>query len=138
MKKLNMAFLIGALALMLTALADSQGSGPTHMKANIPFDFTLGDTTFTSGQYDVSVNWQGVVWFHGSGGRVKAIYSQSVHSGRDAEYSKLVFHHLGERYFLAQIWMRGDTSGREIPPRRVELEIMSRTRPETVDVMARK
>ncbi len=138
MKRPNLAFVIGSLALLLTAVASSQVSGAKLLKADIPFDFTLGDTTFPSGHYEVSVAWQGVIWVKGSGDHVKAINSQTVNSGEYAEHTKLVFRRFGDHYFLAQVWMQGANAGREIPPAREELEIMSRNRPETVDVMARK
>jgi hypothetical protein len=137
-KNLNLAFVIGALALILTAVANAQGSGARHMRADIPFDFTLGDSTFKSGHYEVFVTWQGMIWLNDSEGQVKAIYSHTVNTGKDAEYSKLVFRHFGDGYFLAQVWMLGDSSGREIRPGRRQLEMMSRARSEPVDVMARK
>lgn len=138
MRTLKLISRLGALALMLATAASSQVSGAKHMTANIPFDFTLGDTTYKSGTYEVSVGWEGVIWFYDSDGHVKTINSQSVSTGKNADHSKLVFRHGGDRYFLAQIWMLGNTSGREIPPRRLEREIMSRSAPQTVDVIARK
>jgi len=35
---------------------------------------------------------------------------------------KLIFHRYGDRYFLSQMWMPGNPTGRELPPSKAELE----------------
>lgn len=138
MKPENVFYLIAVLVVALSAVSHSQSNASKIVKAEIPFEFVLGDTTFQPGPYEVSVTWQGTVWLKGHGASTKAINSQVAASFNSANQTKLVFRHVGKYYFLEQIWKQGDATGREIPPTQLEKEIMSRVRPERVEVLARK
>ena len=54
------------------------------------------------------------------------------------EHTKLVFHRVAGRYFLAQIWVDGRSAGRELPPTRLERELLSKAKSQSVDILARK
>jgi len=41
----------------------------------------------------------------------------------NAEASKLVFHSLGGRYFLSEIWTAGYDQGRQLPKSRMEVQL---------------
>jgi hypothetical protein len=138
MKPEKLFYVVAAMVVGLSALSSSQSSAPRTVKANIPFDFMLGDTRFQPGQYELSVTWQGTIWLKGDNAKTKAVNSQTAFSQTSASQTKLVFHHVGDYYFLEQVWVEGETSGREVPPMRLEKEIMSRAKPETVEVLARK
>jgi hypothetical protein len=51
------------------------------------------------------------------------VLGHSCESSKTPERSKLVFHRYGDRYFLAQIWVAGYNSGRELPKSRQEVEV---------------
>jgi hypothetical protein len=54
-----------------------------------------------------------------------------------SETSRLVFRRYGDQYFLAQIWMAGETSGHELPISRREAELAKNQQPsEDVIVLA--
>src|SRR5207244_6047829 len=52
--------------------------------------------------------------------------------------TQLVFHRYGNRYFLYQIWVRGENRGRELPQTRLERELASNRQPAPVAVLASK
>lgn len=119
-KQLN---LLGLGLLLVTALAYAE---TVNMKVNIPFNFVVGGATLPSGEYTV----QGL----GLGGNAISIRKLDqtaksltlairCESTKVPEQSKLVFHRYGDRYFLAKIWMAGNSSGREIPKSRRETEV---------------
>ena len=138
MKPENVFYLIAAFVVALSAVSHSQSNASKIVKAEIPFEFVLGDTTFQPGPYEIFVTWQGTVWLKGTGTSIKAVNSQAATSLVAAKESKLVFRHVGKYYFLAQIWKQGDGTGRAIPPVPLEKVIVSRGKPETVEVLARK
>ena len=129
-----------AVALILTssALSYSQSSAPRIVKADRPFDFVVGKTTFEPGRYEVSVNWQGRMSLQGAQAGAMSVSLQTVQSAKPMDHTKLVFHRLGEHYFLAQIWMEGETTGREVPLMRLEREILSKAKPAALEVLAHK
>ncbi len=51
------------------------------------------------------------------------VLSQRCASIDAAKQSKLVFHRYGDRYFLAQLWVAGSDSGRELAQSPREMEV---------------
>jgi len=87
------------------------------VKANIPFDFVVGNQVLPAGEYLVTAQ--------GSGNQAILIRSTdhksaamtitfSCASASPSKDSKLVFHALGGRYFLSQVWAQGYSQGREL------------------------
>lgn len=125
-KGLTMLMLIIALAFVsAVATANAQSSG--NLIAQVPFDFIVGDKTLASGEYTVRSI--------GNAGDAVAIKNSDVkdHSalrltGRTGKQSndtqaRLIFHRYGDRYFLSQVWMSGDSVGRELLKSRQERAI---------------
>jgi hypothetical protein len=113
MKKILTLF-VAALALFLTTAASAQ---TIHMKADIPFTFILNGATLPSGEYFVnSMDLRGQVLSisNSNSHHSNLIMSNSCHSLKAAAKTKLVFHRYGDRYFLKQIWVAGNDSGREL------------------------
>lgn len=138
MKPQHLFYAIAALVVALSAVAHSQANAPTIAKADIPFEFAVGDMAFQPGQYEVSLTWQGLVWVRGAQRGVKVVNSQTARSATPMEHTKLVFHRVAGRYFLAQIWVDGRSAGRELPPTRLERELLSKAKSQSVDILARK
>jgi len=92
-----------------------------NLKADIPFDFTVGGKTLPAGQYTVS-----------SSGPSNALMIRSwetkqsafaiTHECKAAADGKprLIFHRYGDQYFLAQVL--SDTSGNELAKSKAERE----------------
>lgn len=122
MKKTLMLF-AAALALFMTTAASAQ---TIHMKADIPFNFILNGATLPAGEYSVtSMDMTGQVLSVSDlkSHQSNLIISNSCRSLKPATKTKLVFHRYGDRYFLKQIWVAGNDSGRELSTSRREEEV---------------
>jgi hypothetical protein len=117
-----------------------------RMKANIPFDFTVGKTKLPAGSYIVdSAVVRGCLQISAAD-RSKNLFV-SVFGGETSKkpsQAKLVFHRYGDQYFLWQVWNEGGTEAMRLPKSRAERELASQskylaqneTEPELVVVMA--
>jgi hypothetical protein len=138
MKKLFLLSLLGAAVLVIAASLNAQTSG-RPVKANVPFDFDAGNKHFSAGEYKVdAINPQGALAIIGPGSQSGLVVSRRAQSSALSPNSKLVFHRYGARYFLYQIWVEGDSSGRELPMTRVEKELASNLAATPVVVLAQK
>lgn len=101
-----------------TALVASAQSRTRQVRADIPFDFIVGDKTLTAGNYTVgtiSRNSADAIAVRSSDGSRKAIrLTNAVNDNAKTKRARLVFHRYGNTYFLAQIWVPGSSEGREM------------------------
>lgn len=139
MKKRNMFPLLAVAVLLTAGLAHAQLGTTGAMKVSVPFDFTVGGTAFPAGEYTVRATaFEGVVAVVGSDSQVKVVTTHRVELSEPCGETKLVFHRYGDRYFLSQMWVQGDARGRELPPTRLEKELMSKAGAQSRVVIARK
>jgi hypothetical protein len=128
--------LLGLSLLLIGTLASARD---VNMKVNVPFDFVVNGATLPSGQYSLQGLGLGNAIAirnadHTANAMALAIRCESP---KTSEKTKLVFHRYGNRYFLAQIWIAGDNSGKEFPKSRLETEMaQNRTAEEVVLVAA--
>jgi hypothetical protein len=111
------------LALLMTAAAHAQ---TIHLKVNVPFSFTAGGVTLPAGNYDVLSEGNGDKVLSIRDFRTKAgalVLSNSCESLRPSLSSKLIFHRYGQRYFLSEVWVQGNTLGHQVPAGSREVEI---------------
>lgn len=116
-----------AVMAMFTGVGSTQAQSLADtIKANIPFDFTVGDRQLPAGQYSIDraqTNvWDLVLAISNSDGRVNAM-TTPVQSFEPQSATKLVFHRYGDQYFLYQIWPAGSLTGRAIPKSHREREV---------------
>jgi hypothetical protein len=111
MTKIRFAlFLIVALAL--TSAAHAQGR---TVRASIPFDFVVQDKTYPAGEYDiVRANPEVLLIESRDQGKALFVVSGLCSSLVPSQDTKLLFHQIGDTYFLYQIWTSGAKDGREI------------------------
>ena len=115
--------------LVVTSAVSTQGQSLAYrIKAEIPFDFIVGDKKLPAGTYSVGRVSQNfgdtVLAITGDDGRTKAIrLSSSAQRLHPIDQATLVFHHSGDQYFLFQVWSAGATTGRQFPRSRTEIEI---------------
>lgn len=124
-KGLTMLMLVVGLALASASVANGQSG--KHVTAQVPFDFIVADKTLRSGQYQISeVNSAGdalaIRSAVGKGSVLRLTSETGSNAVRNSE-AKLVFHRYGNTYFLAQVWMAGSSTGRELPNTRQERAI---------------
>ena len=128
------------LALTVLLLAAAAQAQTTNVKASIPFDFVVGDHAYSAGEYTIkSMSDNGRVIQIGTSQQPAQgmALSNSCASNAPAATPKLVFHRLGEHYFLYQAWTEGNNWGREFPMSKKEVQLAKNySNPELVIVAA--
>ena len=126
-KQISRALLGLAAALMLTIAANAQISHTAVI--SVPFDFVAGTKQMPAGRYTVrriKSDSETTLLIRSEDGRSAAIVLTST-GEPNPRTSALVFRQHGDRYFLAEVWMHGTTSARELPKtgaeRRLEREL---------------
>lgn len=142
LKGVTVAVLTVAFAFA-AAVVSANAQSSNRVVAVIPFDFTVGNRTMASGEYILGSITQG-----GDGLLIKSDSGKSVirlsHSinGQKSQ-ARLVFHRYGQRYFLAEVWAGGNSTGRQLLESREERAIrresekLARISYETVELLAR-
>jgi hypothetical protein len=118
----NLRFALGALTVFLMATATYAQS---PVRANVPFDFVVGDRYYPAGEYSLkSINDSGVMLLTTptQDGGVN-VPSNACSNTLPAEKTVLQFSRMGDMYFLHRIWIAGQTSGREFPKGRTEMRL---------------
>jgi len=100
-------------ALLAVASASIGQTGPGDMKVDVPFTFVVSGQTLPAGHYIVKNSDHAHIRIFSSG--TTGLYVDTHAAERsDADGSKLVFHRYGDTYFLAAVWITGNTTGREL------------------------
>jgi hypothetical protein len=117
--------LISLLSLLL--VAGSAIAQSIHVRANVPFNFTVGNKTLPAGTYDVGTieNRDGkMLLLQARDYKLSMMVgSNAAEDLKPADKTKLVFNRYGNRYFLAQIWVEGETRGHQLPKTSREKEL---------------
>ena len=103
-----------ALLLTLTLAANAttaNGQDQRTLKANVPFDFVVGDRTLPAGRYAVSAIGVGRETLAIQGTNHSAARLTDVIRSRQNKSAGLVFHRYGNTYFLSHVWPAGDKAG---------------------------
>src|SRR5215831_16849717 len=102
-KKKQNLFPLLAMLLLAMGLASAQ-IGQQAVKARIPFDFTAGNKALPAGQYRVAAI-----------SDLAMVNSHAVQANAAPTSTKLIFRRYGDQYFLYQVWVQGESRGRELP-----------------------
>ncbi|MGA7049622.1 MAG: hypothetical protein WBY98_25415, partial [Candidatus Sulfotelmatobacter sp.] len=103
------------ISLMLNAAAQAQSAA----KANVPFAFKVGSAQLPAGTYVINTAGASAIEIrngHTSAGALSLVRREYQ---RDSG-AKLVFHHVADQYFLAEIWRGAGTNGMVIAPSKQE------------------
>src|SRR5271169_6182803 len=104
--------LIGILSLVvMSLLLNATGAyAQSYAKANVPFDFKVGSAQLPAGTYDIKLDSAAApaVMIQNDEGKAGALSNARREPARDTQ-AKLVFHKVGDQYFLAEVW-RGSWS----------------------------
>lgn len=139
MKTKNFFPLLAAMVMVLAVGTANAQIGNGTVKADVPFAFTIANQTLPAGQYAVhKMNDLGTLALIGNGSALAMIQSNRVEAAKAQKITKLVFHRYGDRYFLYQIWVQGEDSGRQLPVTPLERELASNRQPNSVAVLAAK
>ena len=128
--------LLGLGLLMTVSATQAQGPG---VRAYVPFDFVVGTQVLPAGEYVVSregaVN-QAISIRSTEGHGTILATTQTCVAATPAKSAKLVFHVVGGRYFLSQIWSSGYASGRQLAKSEAEIKLANRHAAKDVVVAA--
>jgi hypothetical protein len=116
------AMLMVTLTLAAASAVVAHGQTTRRLAAQVPFEFVVGDKTMRAGECQVNpLNDDGNVIVITNEDGQRAIQLSSSAQRHDKQLAaKLVFHRYGSTYFLSQIWMAGEATGRELPKTRQE------------------
>ena len=135
MKKQALTF-IGVLSLLLVA---GSAFAQQKVQSNVPFSFTINKTVLPAGAYTISPIGNGsFLALKGDDNQtINMMGAHAVESLNPADRSKLVFHCYGRDHcFLYEVWVQGETRGRQLPSSAVEKELAARLRSEKVAIVA--
>jgi hypothetical protein len=123
MKKLALSLMCALSTLLLGGSALAQS---IHVRATIPFEFTVNTSTLPAGTYDV-VSGQGTnqdLWRIGCvGGPTIFVRISDLETRTPSANSKLVFHRYGSMYFLSQLMTEGTRLAWKFPKARAESQL---------------
>jgi hypothetical protein len=136
MKSLRFVLFVFAVLLIATVV-QAQG---TKVHATVPFDFVIGDRAYPAGEYFLKpMDGNSNIIQIENDGEITAgiVLSNACASTVPSAKTMLVFRHVGENYFLYQVWVAGSASGREFPRSRTEMRLAkNREKSELVIVAA--
>jgi hypothetical protein len=115
--------LLGLGLLFAVSGVQAQENG---VKADIPFDFVVGNQVLPAGEYLVTAQGSAnqAILIRSTDSKIAAMKTTfSCASANPSKDTKLVFHSLGGRYFLWQVWAQGYSQGRELPKSSAEVEM---------------
>jgi len=114
---LPVAMALGSLVLMGTGSAYAQGA--ESVRAEIPFDFKVGEATLPAGEYRLRYDpseAQGVLTVRSADGRHQAfVLTEAVDAGNGTpNANKLVFEREGASYVLSEVFTDDSSVGLEV------------------------
>jgi hypothetical protein len=134
--KNTLAFVLTAASLLLASGAQAQ---TLHVRANVPFDFSANGQAYSSGSVEIQTSLPNsdVVTVIGGGDESRMLVPLRCSSIEASKKTVLVFHRVGDEYFLYQIWTAGSSVGREFPTPKREIELAKNgNRQQTIIVAA--
>ncbi|MCM3869517.1 MAG: hypothetical protein ND895_02305 [Pyrinomonadaceae bacterium] len=116
LKGLTVLMLIGAVAMM-AALVSAHAQSSSHIVADVPFEFSVGSKPLSAGEYSVrsiTTNGDTVLISSRDSNEAAVRLTNSIQAGVAPAKTTLVFHRYGQRYFLSEIWISGERTGRQL------------------------
>jgi hypothetical protein len=118
----NLRSILAVLAVLLMATA-AHAQRQTILSATIPFNFFVGDRAYPAGEYLFSKSEAVIRITNAEQAKTEITLSNACESVTPSADSKLVFDSMGGNYFLRQIWVVGNSTGRELPRSRTEVRL---------------
>ena len=115
-------FRIALCTTLLAAASASLGqTSPGDLMVDVPFAFMVAKQALPAGHYIVKAADDAHVRIFNS--QTTGLYVSTHAALRTvSDGSKLVFHRYGDTYFLSEVWVSGNTIGRQLPRSRPERE----------------
>ena len=94
-----------------------------HLVVDIPFDFRSGSEMMPAGKYDIQALSNRVLIVRSTTqARSQLLLATNTQTRKPSDRGKLIFHCYGSKYFLYQVWSRGQANGFELPKGHAEKE----------------
>jgi hypothetical protein len=129
MRNSNLKIVVALVLLALvTAWPSLAQSVTTLAKAEIPFDFVVGQKTLPAGQYEIcpgNKTNKDILWIKKADSRATAnvvTFGRNIKRQQAGPY--LVFNRYGNQYFLSQVWTEFDQVGRQAAKSAQEKEMI--------------
>jgi hypothetical protein len=115
----------------------SQAQEIKMVAANIPFEFSVGKSTFPAGKYQVLRVDAHRLSLRDEDGRVLlTLMPNTVESVSAPSATKLTFKRTTTGYVLSQVWVEGDRYGQQLPQAKSPALAAKRQKPQEVSVVA--
>jgi len=104
-----------------------------NLSAKVPFDFYVDKTALPAGEYNLEIGQRGLMVVRNALGKGAAITITLAAERADSNtQGLLVFHKIGDEYFLNQVWAPHSSEGCELRQSRREKEAYARASRTTV------
>ena len=117
MKHIQRAIALSGLLVLLT-VSSALGQSDRQTIIHIPFNFSVGEKTFSAGTYVIERNRKDsdAVWVirHKDNAGKAMLLTRPVRAIDTVENTKLVFSRYDDLYFLSGFWIAGTNTGREV------------------------
>jgi len=122
MRKLNLKTLALAWLASVLVCGSAAAQTGTILTADIPFSFTVNNTTLPAGNYELQEIEPWEFYIHNASKGIKLIFSTDpISSGVNAPKAyELEFSSFGDNYFLSKIWYESTTWGFYVPKSKSE------------------
>jgi len=111
------------LGFLAAVLATSTALGQNNRGdtiADIPFAFTVANHTVPAGHYNVTRLGETTLRISSPHGQGTVVLTHAVAGKAPESKGKMVFHRYGESYFLSEVWVADNGTGRKIFQSRAE------------------
>jgi hypothetical protein len=110
-----MLFAVMAILGITLTIAPAHAQSGSRVLANIPFDFSLGNTTLKAGSYTVEQLPSGFLVFNSKDGKEhQFVLTVPGDSGNQAQQPCLVFTRYGNEAFLKKVFFTGNEDYHEL------------------------
>lgn len=108
-KQISTVFVMFGLLASITAPSIGAQLGDVTVQADVPFSFNVGDTTLPPGKYvirELEPSNPEIVEIRSADGRTAVLrIGRPTQTDKPPQRPQLAFQHIGNRYFLSQIWL---------------------------------
>ena len=135
MKVLAAVAVVGLLTVGFAASVQAQSTG---LRANVPFEFRVGNTVLPPGIYEVWRSSDALSISDKKGHSAYVMTNAIQKKNKNSTESLLVFNvYGGDKYFLGEVRWSGYPLARLLPKSKVELEVAAATQAATLNVAAK-
>jgi hypothetical protein len=114
---------IALLAIANFAMAGTSFAQSNGVRANVPFDFTVGNDLLPAGTYTIKPQSAAVIVIKNHDKPIAVLSLVHQDGNKSTNGGKLTFHKYGDQYFLSEILSDGANMNVEIPTSKAEKRV---------------